>query len=246
MKVSIITACNALNNDLYDCIHSINSQTYNDIEHIFVDGTMSKGFRSVIEKESSRDFKIVEDNVKGIYPALNQGIKNCTGDIIGILHSDDFLASKHVISNIAKILSCDSIDLIYGDLDYVDKKSFAKHVRRWKSSAYNRMSFFMGWMPPHPTMYIKKSVYERVGTFSENYKISGDYEFILRSIFKNNMNAHYLSETLVKMRIGGASNRNFHQILKKMIEDHSIIMDYRLIPVVTLLIKNIRKIGQFF
>lgn len=244
-KISIITACNSFNGDVIDCIKSVNDQTYENIEHVFVDGTKTKLFENFINKRSIRNYKIIKDSSTGIYPALNQGISNSAGDIVGILHSDDFLANTSVIADIAEKFNDGLVDLLYGDLDYVSKTNVNKRVRKWKSSEYQKSSFFMGWMPPHPTMFLKKNVYNKFGFFSEDYKISGDYEFILRCLFKNDLNTVYCPKTLVKMRLGGASNKNLKQTFKKMAEDSRVIKKYNLIPILTLACKNIRKISQF-
>ena len=161
MKISIITVCYNSEKTIYDAINSINMQTYPNIEHVFIDGLSTDETLDVIKINSKRDNIIISEPDKGIYDALNKGILNATGDIIGFLHSDDVLNESNTIEDIVNTFNIESVDGVYGDLLYVDKQNINKIIRNWKSCIFEKELLNKGWMPPHPTLFLKKQVYQK-------------------------------------------------------------------------------------
>jgi glycosyltransferase len=246
MKISIITVCYNSEKTIYDAINSINLQTYPNIEHVFIDGLSTDETLDVIKINSKRDNIIISEPDKGIYDALNKGILNATGDIIGFLHSDDVLNESNTIEDIVNTFNIESVDGVYGDLLYVDKQNINKIIRNWKSCIFEKELLNKGWMPPHPTLFLKKNIYHKYGLFDLNYSISSDYEFILR-IFKNkSLKFTYIPNVISKMRIGGASNRNIKNIINKTIEDYRALKSNNTGNLFSLIRKNTSKIKQFF
>ena len=163
---------------------------------------------------------LISEYDRGIYDALNKGIENASGDIIGFLHADDLYANPYVLEHIAKVFEDDSnICAVYGDLQYVRREDTSSVVRHWKSSPFSKRRLAWGWMPPHPTLYVKREWYERIGGLDTRYRIAGDYFSILQMFSDSAFNAVYLPEVLVKMRLGGASNRSIKSMLLKNRED---------------------------
>jgi len=251
MRISIITPTLNSSNTISSCIESISLQTHDDIEHIIIDGGSNDGTIDIIneyQRNNSRFFvKYISEKDNGIYDALNKGIVISSGEVIGILHSDDLFADNSVLSKISKLFSSDSsIEGCYGDLCYVSASDTGKVIRQWKAGEYKLKSFVYGWMPPHPTCFFRKGVYERYGGFDTYYKISGDYELILRFLYKNTINMFYLPEVITLMRFGGRSNGSIKNILSKMREDAEIMKKYGLPFYFSLPLKSLRKIHQFF
>lgn len=181
---------------------------------------------------------------RGIYDALNKGIGLATGDVIGFLHADDVFAHSGVLSRIADAFSDPTVSAVYGDLQYVRKDNLDAVVRDWRSSPFHRRSLAWGWMPPHPTLYVRRGWYHRIGGFDPRYRISADYLFILQLFSSPGFHARYLEEVLVKMRIGGASNRSMRAIVRKSGEDLAALRETGVGGVGALLWKNLSKIGQ--
>lgn len=226
-------------------LDSVQSQTYREIEHVIVDGASTDGTKKLIESYAKQhpNVRWVSEKDKGIYNALNKGISLATGDIIGFLHSDDVLFSCHSIEQIASAFSDPSIDVVYGDLQYCRD---GKIVRRWKSNAFHPHSLKYGWMPPHPTMYVRKEVYQQVGEYDEWFHISADYDMMLR-IFQRGYHSQYIPEVLVRMETGGASNKNTKARLSKTQEDYIVLKKNHVgIGYLTVACKQLRKLRQFF
>jgi len=221
MKVSIITSVFNSSKTIEDCIKSLFNQSYKDIEHIIIDGGSSDGTLDIIYKYKDKIAKVVSEPDNGIYDALNKGIRLASGDIIGILHSDDFYAHNRVIENVACIFKKENIDNCYGDLQYISKENPYKIIRYWKVSPYSQRKLKYGWQIPHPTFFIKKWVYDKYGYFNTDFKISADYELMLRFLVRHRITTYYLPEVLVRMRMGGLSNRYFFRSLFiKSFEDY--------------------------
>mgnify|MGYP006106148587 CR=1 FL=1 len=246
MKISIITVCYNSEKTIYDAINSINMQTYPNIEHVFIDGLSTDETLDVIKINSKRDNIIISEPDKGIYDALNKGILNATGDIIGFLHSDDVLNESNTIEDIVNTFNIESVDGVYGDLLYVDKQNINKIIRNWKSCIFEKKLLNKGWMPPHPTLFLKKNIYHKYGLFDLNYSISSDYEFILRIFKTKSLKFTYIPNVISKMRIGGASNRNIKNIINKTIEDYRALKSNNIGNLFSLIRKNTSKIKQFF
>ena len=248
MKVSLITATFNSSNNLKSCLQSVIKQSHEEIEHIIIDGVSNDNTLQIIKnfQEINPKIKFISENDNGIYDALNKGIKMASGDIIGFIHSDDFLKSKDIISGIVSLISNEKFDGIYGDLQYVDKNNPKKVVRNWKSSEFFQKLLKKGWMPPHPTFFLRKEVYKKHGLFDLKYSISADYDFMLRVLKDSNLKFKYYPRVITVMRTGGISNSGMINIIRKTLEDFRIIKNNDIGNVSTLFFKNISKIKQFF
>lgn len=244
--VSIITATYNSAGSVKDTLASVAEQDHHSIEHIIVDGASSDGTLEVI-KQFIHVTKLVSEPDKGIYDAMNKGLRMTTGDIIGILNSDDFYVSKDVISKVVNAFERTGCDAVYGDLVYVNKLDTSKVKRYWRSGAYKPGSFLWGWMPPHPTLFIKKEVYQKYGLFNTELNTAADYELMLRFIHCNGIQLSYLPEILVKMRAGGASNASLSGRIRANKADRMAWKVNHATPYwFTLYLKPLRKLGQFF
>jgi glycosyltransferase involved in cell wall biosynthesis len=179
MKISIITVTLNSSATIAECIKSINNQTYNNIDHIIIDGNSEDRTIEIINSLSNRVCKIISEPDDGIYDAMNKGIKLADGDIVGILNSDDFYACSNTIHKVVDIFKNNGCDSLYGDLDFVSADS-NKVIRKWKSSPFKPGSFSQGWHPPHPTFFVHKRIYERYGVFDTSFAVSADFELMLR------------------------------------------------------------------
>jgi len=232
---------------IQDCIKSVSGQIYPNIEHIIIDGGSTDGTLEVIKRYTEKRVNIVSEPDNGIYDALNKGIRQASGEVIGLLHSDDFYAHDRVIEKVADIFMKYNIDSCYGDLQYVDKNNPDKVIRYWKSSQYRHGKFKYGWMPPHSTFFVKKEIYNKYGYFNTNFKIAADYELMLRFLEKHKISTYYTPEVFIKMRIGGTSNRNIKNLIIKSNEDYRAWKVNNLNGgFYTILLKNLCKIPQFF
>lgn len=245
MKVSIITIAYNSAETIEDTIRSIVTQDYPNIEYIIIDGGSTDKTLSIVNKFKDSITTIISEPDKGIYDAMNKGIQNATGDIVGILNSDDIYANKKVVTHIVKAIG--DKDSIYADLVYVDRDNTDKITRYWKSGKYRKGIFKKGWMPPHPTFFIRKSCYNQYGTYNLRLKSAADYELMLRMLHKYNISVAYLQEVITKMRVGGQSNVTLLNRLNANKEDRLawVINDLKPGPL-TLIMKPVRKIGQFF
>jgi len=247
MKVSIITAVLNGKDTIENAIRSILTQKYKDIEHIIIDGSSTDGTLEVIGRCKHRIAKILSEPDKGIYDALNKGISLSIGEIIGVLHADDFYAHDEVLKTIIDVFEKENVDSCYGDLQYVHKNDPNKVIRHWKSSEYRHGKFKSGWMPPHPTFFVRRWVYEKYGYFNTDFRIAADYELMLRFLEKHRISTYYIPEVLIKMRLGGASNKSLRNMWVKSSEDYKAWRVNNLSGgVYTIFLKNISKIPQFF
>jgi len=203
MKVSIITVCLNSAVTIEDTITSVMVQDYKDIEHIVVDGASTDGTRKILQKYRNRISSCISESDKGIYDAMNKGIRLATGDVIGFLNADDVYAYDKVIWEVLALLTADHLDAVYGDLAYVDHKDASKVVRYWQAGEYRPNAFYYGWVPPHPAFFCRKSVFERYGAFNTKYKTAADFELMLRFIEKHRITLGYIPKILVRMRPGG-------------------------------------------
>jgi len=248
MKVSLITASYNSAPDLVSCMESVVNQDYSNIEYIIVDGASSDETLSIIaDYQNKFDFiKVISEGDGGIYDALNKGVELTTGDIIGFVHSDDVLADTTIISRIVAQFNNEAVDGVYGDLNYVDKDDINKIIRKWISQSFKKNLLKKGWMPAHPTLFLKKEVYEAHGNFDLGYKIAADYDFMLRILKDESLKFSYLPEVISKMRMGGASNRSLKNIIQKTKEDYRAVTSNKIGGVLSILRKNTSKIKQFF
>lgn len=246
LKISLITV--VLNNQTFirDAIDSVLSQTYPNIEYIIIDGGSSDDSLSIINEYKDK-LKLISEPDKGIYDAMNKGLAMATGDIIGFLNSDDFYADADIVQQVADFFEAHNADAVYGDLDYVSLLDKHKVVRRWRSGAYKPELFYRGWMPPHPTFFVRSDVYKRCGGFNTQLKSAADYELMLRLALVHKIQIGYINQVWIKMRLGGQSNRSFRNRLKANLEDRKAWEINGLKPRwYTLLLKPVQKIPQYF
>lgn len=246
MRVSIITICYNSEATIRETITSVLSQSYSDIEYIIVDGKSKDGTCDIVRSFGDKISIFVSEPDKGIYDAMNKGVKLATGDIIGILNSDDFYADANVISDIVSTFKSTGAQGVYADLVYVDRENINKVTRTWKSGNYEEGKFLYGWMPPHPTFFVKRKVYETYGHYTTELRSSSDYEFMLRVIHKEKISIGYLPRVITKMRVGGQSNVTISNRRKANLEDKRAWEMNGLKPYFfTIALKPIRKIKQF-
>ena len=206
IKITIITVCYNSEKTIKDTLESVKNQKFKNIEHLIIDGKSSDQ-TLLIAKNYPHIKKIISETDYGIYDAMNKGIEIATGDIIGFLNSDDFYVNNDVISKVVKEFKNDaSIDACYSDLIYVDRHNTSKIIRYFKSSEFKENLFSKGWCPPHPTFFVRRIVYERLGKFDLNYKIASDVDLMMRFLEKYKIKSRYIPEVWVKMRIGGTTN----------------------------------------
>lgn len=210
MKISIITATYNSEAHIADCVRSVNNQTYDDIEHIIIDGASKDNTLEIVNNIPNRVVKIVSEPDKGIYDAMNKGIQAATGDVIGILNSDDFFTSDDVIETVVNAFNNNEIDALYGDVHFVDPDDLNKCVRYYSSAIFKPSLFRFGFMPAHPSFYMKRECYEKHGLYSLDYRIAADYDLLIRYLYKEKINYKYLKNDFVTMRTGGVSTENFN------------------------------------
>lgn len=223
MKISIITVVRNNVATISDAIDSVVGQTYKNIEHIVIDGASTDGTVGVVQSYRNKIDKFITEKDHGLYDAMNKGISLATGDIIGILNSDDIYFDKNVIENIVNTFREKNTDSVFGDLHYVDKNNTNKVMRHWKTSNFKLGSFAKGWHPPHPSFFVKKEVYEKYGLFDLQLSISADFDLMLRFLEKHQISSVYLPKILVKMRTGGQSNNSIKNII---ISNKSILRSF--------------------
>jgi len=245
MKVSIITGTYNSEATVSDTLRSVQKQTYNNIEHIIIDGASTDNTLEVV-RSIGHCGPLVSEKDEGIYDAMNKGIQLAKGDIIGILNSDDFYTKDNVIEKVVDTFKASGCDAVYGDLDYVDANNTKKVLRKWIAGGYNRDLFLNGWMPPHPTFFVRREVYEKFGKFNTALKSSADYELLLRLLFVNKLKVVYIPGVMVHMRAGGHSNSSLLNRLKAHKEDYMAWNLNGLNPRwYTLALKPMRKLKQF-
>lgn len=243
MTFSIITPTFNSSTTLADTCRSVQAQQGVKIEHIVQDGG-SQDDTVTIARKHQADCQSQPDN--GLYDAMNTGIQRATGDIIGILNSDDFYANDQVLALVQEVFSDPDVQAVYGDLDYVDPERTGNVIRKWRSGPYDREKFRYGWMPPHPTFFVRRELYEQYGLFDLSFRTSADYELMLRFLYKHQVQAAYIPEVLVKMRAGGVSNSSFRHRLYANKEDRRAWAVNGLKPhFFTTFLKPVRKLGQW-
>lgn len=245
MKISVITAVFNRADTIRDTMIRVQNQNYPNIEHIIQDGGSTDETLRKIAALSNAATHLVSEPDDGIYDAINRGIARASGDVVGLMHSDDFFAHSRVLERVAEKFGDPSIDGVYGDLEYVSAADSNKVVRYWKSGEYSPKRLSLGWMPPHPTLYLRREVYDRLGVYDTSFRIAADYDAMLRYLTQGRIKLAYLPEVMVKMRLGGESNRSIKHILRKSREDYRAIRKNDVGGFGTLAAKNFSKIRQF-
>lgn len=245
MKFSIVTAVYKSAGTVGQAIASVATQSHQDLEHLIIEGASGDDTLDVIKAAAHDRMVITSEPDKGIYDALNKGIARATGDVVGLVHADDYLAHDDVLRDIAAAFADPQVEAVYGDLDYVSKTDTSRIIRHWSSGSYTPDLLVRGWMPPHPTLYLRRSVFDRIGTYDTRYRIAADYDFVLRYFSQTRAQPVYLPQVLVKMRVGGESNRSLGRLIRKSREDYSALRDSGVGGVGTLLRKNVSKLSQF-
>ncbi len=218
MKISIITVCLNAADTIADTIESIRRQSHPDIEYIVVDGGSSDGTLSILEKNRDVVSVLLTGPDSGMYDAANKGIRSATGEIVGMLNADDYYADRDVLRDVANSMT-EGCDAVYGDLHYVDRKNPQTIKRNWISGSYARRSFKFGWMPPHPTFFLRKTAYDAFGLFRLDFESAADYELMLRMLYKHSIKPCYIDRVMVKMRVGGKSNVSLANRIRANKED---------------------------
>lgn len=245
MKISIVTAVYNNKNTIADAIASVQSQSYPNIEHVIQDGGSTDGTLDIIEEMSNSCTFLESRSDYGIYNAINSGIARTNGDVVALLHSDDFYSSAHVIEKVVSVFENSNIDGLYGDLHYVSCRDPSRVVRHWIAGDYSKSKVRRGWMPPHPTVFLRRDVFEKYGMYDESYEISGDYDAMLRYFGIHHLRMAYIPEVLVKMRTGGESNKSLRHVWRKSCEDYRALRYNKIGGVLTLMLKNTSKLPQF-
>jgi glycosyltransferase involved in cell wall biosynthesis len=245
LHISVITAVLNRAQTLDGALRSVHSQRWPSVEHIVIDGGSTDGTLTILESHKAGISKLISEPDRGLYDALNKGIRHASGDVVGFMHADDEYASPHTLARIAAAFEDPSVDAVYGDLVYVKKNDVSRIVRYWKAGQYLRSHLSQGWMPPHPTFYVRKDVYARFGAFDTRFRIAADYENMLRILWRGRVQAAYIPEVLVRMRTGGLSNLSLFNMLHKSREDYAAMRQNGIGGLQALLLKNVTKLPQF-
>jgi len=245
MKITVITATYNSAATIRDTLACIASQTHRDVEHIIVDAVSTDNTLEIV-KEFPHVAKTICEKDNGLYDAMNKGVKAATGEVIGILNSDDFYTSNVVLEKVAAAFEDPNVDAVYGDLQYVKHDDVTRVIRTWRAGKYKKKYFHYGWMPPHPTFFVRSNLYRKAGLFNTSLRSAADYELMLRMLVKYDARAHYIPEVLVKMRVGGVSNASLKNRLRANREDREAWRLNGLKPYFfTRWLKPLRKVFQF-
>ena len=249
LKISIITVTRNCSAVIEDCLNSVKKQDYDNIEHIVIDGESSDNTLVLLRAKKTQLTQLVSERDSGIYDAMNKGIRLAKGDIIGFLNSDDFYLNEKVISRVVSIFNNKSdLDACYADLVYVDKMNTNKIIRYWKSNKFVLGLFSKGWSPPHPTFFVRRSVFESFGDFDLDFNIASDVDLMIRFLEVNKIKCFYVPELWVKMRLGGTTNKNFRNIWLQNLEVLKSLNKNKLPRnfIIFFLHKIISKLKQFY
>ncbi|MEM6739097.1 MAG: glycosyltransferase family 2 protein [Pseudomonadota bacterium] len=246
MLISIVTAVRNRAETIAEAVASVQGQSHPAVEHVVQDGGSTDGTLAILRSGETEQLRLASEPDSGIYDAINRGMARTSGEVIGLVHSDDFLASPQVLAHVAHAFAADSsIDAVYGDLDYVTAADTARIVRRWRSEPFTPALLIRGWMPPHPALFVRRRVIEQYGAYDTSFRISADYDAVLRWFSQPSFRAVYIPEVFVKMRTGGASNASLRHILRKSREDYRALRQNGVGGAGALFAKNVSKLHQF-
>jgi glycosyltransferase len=250
MNISIVTVTFNCGDPVLDCLDSVLTQSHNHTEHVLVDGASNDGTIELLQGYSGRAnlrAALVSEPDQGIYDALNKGLARATGEVVGLLHGDDAFADAEVLAAVAGAFSDPNVQVVYGDLEYVSQERPNQVIRYWRAGPFSPARLRYGWMPPHPTFFLRRSLYERYGAFDTSYRIAADYDFMLRVLkHLTSDEVVYIPRVFTRMRTGGTSNRSLSNIARKSREDYWALRSNGIGGVGTLLLKNARKLPQFW
>lgn len=245
MEFTIITAVFNRRETIRHALESLGAQSHTHFKHVIVDGASTDGTLEVVRAHAGQHTSILSEPDRGIYDALNKGLTLASGDVVGVLHSDDVLAHAGVLASVADAFERDDVQAVYGDLQYVRENDTSSVIRHWRSGEFHHRNLRYGWMPPHPALFLRRSLIERLGGYDTSFRIAGDYDAILRYFTSDGFRATYIPEVLVRMRTGGESNGSLGRIIQKSREDYTAIRRNGVGGLHTLALKNLRKIRQF-
>lgn len=257
MKISIITSCYNREATIAEAIRSVMGQDYGDVEYIVVDGASTDGSLTIIEslkaEIESEDFrkkhqkftiKAISEADHGMYEAINKGIRMATGDVIGLVHSDDVLYDEGVLTDMVRCFEETGADFVYADGKFVDAERTDRVVRNWIGGEYRRWKVRLGWLPLHPTCYIRREVMMREGLYDESYKIAADSDLLVRYLYKARLRVEYMRRYVIRMRMGGLSTDKDKRMAMWR-EDVRLYKAHGFSPVVTKIMKMMWKVPQF-
>ncbi len=245
MKISIIMAAYNSQATIGRAIGSFLAQDHPDKELVVIDGASNDDTCAIAKGFDSPAIKVFSERDEGIYDALNKGIARADGSVVGLLHTDDLFARHDVLSRVASIFDSGGMDGVYGDLEYVARNNPDRVIRYWRSGAYRPALLRKGWMPPHPTLFLRREVFDKHDAYDTGFRIAADYEAILRWLVRAELELAYIPDVLVRMRVGGESNRSLGRILRKSREDLCAIRRHRIGGIGVLAAKNFGKVSQF-
>lgn len=244
--VTIITVCRNNATTIANTMQSVAMQTYANVEYIVIDGLSTDDTLAVVNAHTTATTRIISEPDKGMYDAINKGLALANGEIIGLLHADDFYTDANVLQNVVDSMQANNANLLYANLLYVNATNTNKIVRNWQSGRYTTNAFKWGWMPPHPTFFVRKKVYEQYGNFRLDMQSAADYELMLRLVHKHQLSINYLPQAIIKMRVGGMSNASVSNRLIANKADRKAWVINNLKPYwFTLYLKPLRKIMQY-
>ncbi len=245
MRISVVTAVYNGRATVGDALDSVQGQVGVDVEHVVIDGASGDGTREYLESRREQFAVFVSERDRGIYDALNKGVARAGGDVVGFLHADDVFADAGTLAGVAQAFADPAVDAVYGDCEYVRADAAASVLRHWRAGAFTPRRLRWGWMPPHPTLYVRRGWYARLGGFDTRYRIAADYHFVLRLFSQPGLRVAYLPRVLVRMRVGGVSNRSLGNLVRKSREDYDALRRCGVGGVGALAWKNLSKLGQF-
>lgn len=245
MKVSVITVCFNSADTIADTLRSVAAQTHTDLEHIIVDGASRDSTLRLVQQHGAHVARVISEPDGGIYDAMNKGLRLATGDYVGFLNADDLLADREAVARLAATAKRTGAEAVFSDLVYVRPDNVNSVLRYWNSGEFSRRRLRLGWMPPHPTFYVRRDLIAQVGEFDTSLRIAADYDFILRTLGRADITTAHVPGVMVRMRTGGVSNRSLAMLWRKSSEDLLALRRSGIGGWLTLMCKNLRKVPQF-